>query len=210
MSVVGRPRRVLPPLAVAALLLVGGCVSAFTNGAGDWTPADGEPHCNPAIGFAADVGLLALSLKVAPGLVAGVAGGCGYPECVVVAITGGLFAIGGPAIGVIGGGVKMHSCSRAKSAWRRLHAGADGDPLPRDASVVSDVDALRTIEITTGATVDVYGDTLILRAPSVELCTSSAWFHEVSAFRRELAARGITRASCRVGRMSIWDGSLPP
>lgn len=209
-----RARARLPLVAAAAALLVGGCVSAFTNGAGDWTPADGEPTCSPGVGVAADALLLALSMKVAPTLL-GVAFVCNSPECMAIGLGGAFAVVGGPTIGVIGGISKVSTCNQAKARWRGVRAGevddvgAENEAHPlAEAEVRLDVDALRHIASATGATVDVYGDTLILHATSVERCTSSAWFHVVRPYRAKLVERGITHASCRVAGAPIWEGTL--
>jgi hypothetical protein len=207
MSVVSHHRRVVPSIAIAALLLVSGCVSAFTNGAGDWTPDEGEPTCHPELGVAADIGLLALGLAAAPDLVLG--GALAGETTFAIGVTGAVFAIGGPVIGVIGGGVKMHSCSRAKAKWRHLRRHPDMVAVTNTDDSISALDVLNDIAVQTGGEVDVYGDTLIVRMPRVDSCTTSGWFHEVSAHRAALAAHGITHASCRVGKVTVWDGELP-
>jgi hypothetical protein len=215
MSVVSRPRRVVPPIAIAALLLVSGCVSAFTNGAGDWTPADGEPHCTGAeLGLAADIVLLAVGASTAPTLLAGGAYFCESPGCAAFMLSSAFFVAGGPTVGVIGGAQKTRSCHRAKAGWRTHQE--HGDEPDREAPVRDDgvtraiqIGTLRrAISDDTGATVDIYGDTVVLHAATVDLCTTSDWFQQVHAHRDALVELGVTHASCRVGRLSIWDGQL--
>lgn len=200
---------------MAALLLVGGCVSAFTNGAADWTPADGEPDCRPEAGLVADIMLLFVGASTAPSLAVGGAYFCGSPACAGFMLTGALFAVGGPTVGVISGAQKTLSCHRAKGKWRAVQHGdvpaPEAPPRDDEPSRAMNIGTLRrAISDETGVTVDIYGDTVVLHAATVEMCTTSDWFQRVHAHRDALVELGVTHASCRVGRMSIWDDRLPP
>lgn len=207
MSTLGRPCLLVPAIAIAALELGGGCVSAFTDGASDWTPADGKPTCRPEAGIAVDTAILALGVYAIT-QVDSLASGCvGGPGACLVSLSLPFVITGSGAIGVGGGVYKSLSCFDARLRWNASIAasshGAHRDETSRPADI-----SLDELARELGGVLDVDGDTFVLRAPNVDVCTSPGWRHQVRARRYELGLRGFARISCRIGEAVVWEGPL--
>lgn len=207
MRVPARPCPLVPAIAIAALALGDGCVSAFTDGASEWTPADGKPTCRPEAGIAVDAAITALGVYAMTrfdAFPAACAGGLGI--C-VVAVSLPFAIAGGGAIGVGGGVYKSRSCGDARRRWNAIVADQAREDQREDAARPGDM-SLDAVARELGGAFDAEGDTLVLRAPNVDVCTSPAWRHQVRGHRQELIARGLTRLSCRLGDAVVWEGSL--
>ncbi|KAB2897591.1 MAG: hypothetical protein F9K40_12635 [Kofleriaceae bacterium] len=197
-----RPRAIVPALASAALLLWSGCVSAFTDGATDWTPADGKPTCRPEVGMTIDavVALAALYAATRQPLLGACYGGA---EACLVGL-GLPYAVAGAGIIGAGGGVyKSTKCSDARARWQDVVAEQRHDEIARSTDR-----ALADLADEVNGVIDVYGDTLILRAPRADVCASWEWRERLLVHRAALTARGLTRLACRVHGAEVWSGPL--
>jgi hypothetical protein len=180
----------LPSVATLALVaVVGGCTSLFTNGGESWTRKDGAPTCSPAPSLVLDsvIGAVGLALL---GMTKKACGG-DDPYCGMIVGAPGIMLTVGAIPGVVAGSYNVRSCSRAKRAWAR-----------------SERNVTRELAGATGSETDVYGDTLIFRAPTVEECNSLDWLRAARSRRQELAARGLTFAVCRSGGVEHWAGPV--
>lgn len=177
-------------------------MSAFTDGATDWTPADGQPTCRPETGLAIDVVIALAALYAAhrKPLLGACYGGAG--ACLVG--LGLPYAVAGAGIIGAGGGVyKSTTCSDARGRWRQALAEQRHDQVARETDRAL-VDLAREVD----GVIDIYGDTLILRAPRADVCASWEWRERLLVHRAELTARGLTHLACRVRGAEVWSGPL--